>query len=150
MKYATEYYILPMNPLEVYIDGAAKGNPGPAGVGIIFTQEGQVLKNISNFIGETTNNVAEYTALIHALEEALILKYDRLKVITDSQLLYRQLKGEYKVKSPNIISLFNRARHLVGAFKEVSFMHVNRNDNKGADKLANIAIKEHIKKNKSN
>ena len=76
-----------MSVWDIYIDGASKGNPGPAGVGIVIFKEGARLKDISRHIGNTTNNVAEYTALIYALEEALILKAGKVKVLTDSELL---------------------------------------------------------------
>lgn len=135
-----------MKLVDIYIDGASKGNPGPAGIGVIICQDGQVFKNISNYIGKTTNNFAEYMALIYALEEALMIKADTIKINTDSQLLYRQIKREYKVKSPNIIGLYNQALHLISAFKEVSINYIPRNNNRGADKLATQAIKQALKK----
>lgn len=135
-----------MKELEIYIDGASKGNPGLAGIGVIICQDGGVLKNISTFIGRATNNFAEYTALIYALQEALILKAESVKIYTDSQLLCRQIKKEYKVKNPNIIGLYNQALHLMSAFKLVLINHISRKDNPGADKLANKAIKEALKK----
>jgi len=134
-----------MKQLEIYIDGASKGNPGPAGIGVIICQNGEVLKNIANYIGNTTNNVAEYTALIYGLQEALMLKAESLKINTDSQLLYRQIKKVYKTKSKNILGLYNQVIHLLSAFKEVSINHIPRQDNRGADKLANQAIKKQLK-----
>jgi len=131
--------------IEIYIDGASKGNPGPSGIGVIICRDGQTLKNVSTFIGNTTNNVAEYTALIYALQEALILKAQNLKINTDSQLLYRQLKRTYKVKSPNIIGLFNQVSHLMAAFKHVAVNNIPREENRGADKLATQAIKKQLK-----
>lgn len=135
-----------MRQLEIYIDGAAKGNPGPAGIGVVIVQGGEVLKNIANFIGNATNNVAEYTALIYALQEALLLKAESLKINTDSQLLCRQIKKEYKVKNANIRVLYNQALHLLSGFKEISLNHIARENNRGADKLANLAIKKAIRK----
>lgn len=135
-----------MSELNIYIDGASKGNPGPGGIGIVICRNGTTIKNISSFIGNTTNNVAEYTALIYALEEAFILKAESIKINTDSQLLYRQLKKLYKVKSPNILGLYNRALRLLSAFKEVTFKNIPREENKGADRLATRAVKEQIKK----
>lgn len=132
-------------PIEIYIDGASKGNPGHAGIGAILCQDGQVIKNTANYIGRATNNVAEYTALIYALQEALILKAEAIKINTDSELLYRQLRREYKIKSPNIIGLYNQATHLLSAFKDVSINHIPRENNRGADKLATKAIKEALK-----
>jgi ribonuclease HI len=135
-----------MRQLEIYIDGASKGNPGHAGIGVVICQDGQVLKNISSYIGESTNNVAEYTALIQALQEALILKAESIAVNTDSQLLYRQMRGEYKVKHPLISSLYTQAAHLASAFKEVRMKQISRENNRGADKLATLAIKQALKK----
>lgn len=131
-----------MRQLEIFIDGASKGNPGPAGIGVVICQDGQHLKNISSYIGNTTNNFAEYSALIYALEEALIIKADALKINTDSQLLCRQLNKEYKVKSANIMGLYNQAMHLISAFKEVSIRHIPREENTQADRLATQAVKE--------
>lgn len=135
-----------MKQLEVYIDGASKGNPGPAGVGVIICRGDEVLKNIAAYIGNVTNNVAEYTALIYALQETLLLNADAVRVSTDSELLYRQIKREYKVKSPNIIGLYDQACRLMAGFKEISLRHIPREENKGADKLATKAVKEALKK----
>jgi len=135
-----------MKKVEIYIDGASKGNPGPSGIGVVICNNGETIKNISSYIGNATNNVAEYTALIYALEEALILKAQTLKINTDSQLLYRQIKRIYKVKNPNIIGLYNQVLHLIPAFKEVSFSNIPRQENRGADKLATQAIKQQLKK----
>ncbi len=134
-----------MKQLDIYIDGASKGNPGPSGIGVVICQDSQTIKNISSFIGDTTNNVAEYTALIYALQEALMLKADTIKINTDSQLLYRQLNKIYKVKNLNILGLFNQALHLLSGFKQVSINNIPRQNNKGADRLATQAIKKHLK-----
>jgi len=138
-----------MSELNIYIDGASKGNPGPSGIGVVICRNGKTIKNVSSFVGNTTNNVAEYTALIYALEEALILKAESIKINTDSQLLYRQLKKLYKVKSPNILGLYNRALRLLSAFKDTTLENIPREKNKGADKLATKAVKEQIKKERS-
>ncbi len=134
-----------MKMLEVYIDGASKGNPGPSGIGVVICLHGETVKNLSAYIGNATNNIAEYTALIYALQEALILKAQVLTINTDSELLCKQLKKEYRVKSPNIVGLYNQALHLISAFKKVSINNIPREDNKGADKLATQAIKRQIK-----
>jgi len=136
-----------MKGIEIYIDGASKGNPGPSGIGVVICQDGETIKNISNYIGNTTNNVAEYTALIYGLQEGLILKAESLKINTDSQLLYRQINKVYKTKNPNILGLYNQALHLMSAFKEVKMNHISRELNRGADKLATQAIKQALKKN---
>jgi len=131
-----------MNHLEIYIDGASKGNPGKSGIGVVIHQNNRLVKNIASYIGVATNNVAEYTALIYALEEALLLKASSLKINTDSQLLARQLNKIYKVRNEGIISLYNRAVHLLTGFDNVLISHIPREENTVADKLATQAIKE--------
>lgn len=138
-----------MKELDIYIDGASKGNPGPSGIGVVICRNGETIKNLSSFIGNTTNNVAEYTALICGLKEAFMLKAESVKINTDSQLLYRQLKKLYKVKSPNIIGLYNQAERLFSAFKQATLRNISREENRGADRLATKAVKEQIKKDKS-
>jgi ribonuclease HI len=137
--------------MDVYIDGASSGNPGDAGVGIIFTQGEETLKNISRYIGQQTNNVAEYTALVLALQEALAMKTGTVRVFSDSELLCRQIKGEYKVRSDNIRALFSQAVRLIQEFDRFSVHHIPREQNRGADKLAKLAVKterSHSKKPK--
>ena len=136
-----------MNYLEIYIDGASKGNPGHSGIGVVIYKEGQVIKRISSYIGRATNNVAEYTALIYALEEALLLKAKSLKINTDSQLLARQLNKIYRVKHKGIINLYNRAVHLLTGFEKVLICFIPREENHRADKLATDAIKKALSKN---
>ena len=143
---ATGYYTSTMKLLDIYIDGASKNNPGPAGIGVIICREGEVIKNISEYIGEATNNCAEYTALIYGLQEALVSKAEAVNINSDSQLLCRQLNKQYKVKSPGIIGLYNQATHLLSAFKQFSINYIPREHNRGADKLANAAVKKALKK----
>ncbi|MFH1191759.1 MAG: ribonuclease HI family protein [Candidatus Omnitrophota bacterium] len=130
-----------MSHLEIYIDGASQGNPGHSGVGVVIYRDGLRFKNISNYIGQATNNVAEYTALIYALQEALLLKAKSLKINTDSQLLARQLNKIYKVKHAGLINLYNQAVRLLSGFEKVSINHIPREENSLADKLATKAIK---------
>lgn len=130
-----------MREIEVHIDGASKGNPGPSGIGVVVYQDGQIIKNLSYYIGNATNNVAEYTALIYALQQGLILNAEYIKINTDSQLLCRQLNKVYKIKSPQILGLYNQVLHLMSGFKKVLVGHISRKDNCIADKLANQAIK---------
>lgn len=137
-----------MKQLEIYIDGASKGNPGPSGIGVVIMQGEQIIENISTYIGNTTNNIAEYTALIYALQAAIKLNAQSLKINSDSQLLCRQLNKDYKVRHPNILSLYNQVLHLVPAFKQISIVNIPREQNQGADKLATKAIKEYLKENK--
>jgi len=135
-----------MNHLEIYIDGASQGNPGHSGVGVVIYREGLRIKNISNYIGVATNNVAEYTALIYALEEALLLKAKSLKIHTDSQLLARQLNNLYKVKHAGLINLYNRVVHLLTGFEKALIVHIPREENGLADKLATDAINSTLSK----
>ncbi len=135
-----------MSYLEIYIDGASKGNPGHSGIGVVIRKEGKAIKNISSYIGTATNNVAEYTALIYALEEALLLKAKSLKINTDSQLLARQLNKVYKVRQAGIINLYNRVTRLLTGFEKVLINHIPREENRSADKLATEAIKKTLKK----
>ena len=137
-----------MRQLEIYIDGASKGNPGPAGVGAVISEDGRVIKNISSYIGEATNNVAEYTALVFALEAARELKAQKISINTDSQLLYRQLKKEYRIKSAALIKLYQEVLKLLEVFDAVSLRNIPREANCGADKLATEAVKKALKKNK--
>jgi ribonuclease HI len=131
-----------VKPLDIYIDGAAKGNPGPAGIGAVIYQDSRILKNLSKFIGNATNNVAEYTALIYALQEALILKADKIRLWTDSELLCKQIQGEYRVRHSNLKPLYEQIKNLSRGFSSFEIHHLSRTQNCGADKLANQAIKE--------
>ena len=132
-----------------YIDGASQGNPGPSGAGVVVCDHsGNVLDNISEYLGENTNNFAEYNALILALEEGLIRKAGSIIINTDSELLVKQLNGEYKVKNEDLKHLFGRVQRLLKGFKQVQINHIDRSKNKGADKLATKAIDSN-KKSKS-
>lgn len=135
-----------MKQLEIYIDGASKGNPGPAGVGVVVCDGSRVVKNISEYIGDTTNNVAEYSALICALKQAAALKAESIIINTDSQLLYRQLKKEYRIKDERLRVLYQEAMDLIGPFKSVSLKNIPRQENQGADRLAGLAIKGRLSK----
>jgi len=130
-----------MRRLILYADGAARGNPGPAGIGAVIEDErGRVLKEVSQFIGRKTNNQAEYMALIQGLEAAAEFQADAILVRLDSELLVHQLKGEYKVKSPLLKPLRNQAQALLARYKVVGIEHVERQYNRAADRLANRAI----------
>lgn len=135
-----------MRALDIYVDGASKGNPGPSGIGVIICQDGETIKNISCYIGNATNNAAEYTALIYGLQECLVLKAENININTDSQLMHRQINKEYKVKNTNILGLYNQAMRLMAGFKNVSVNHIPRENNKGADKLATKAVKDQLNK----
>lgn len=127
--------------IEIYVDGGSRGNPGPSGVGVVILDAGgKRLKEISKYIGETTNNIAEYNALIYGLEEALILRIDEIVVNLDSELVARQLTGDYRVKDPGLKPLFERAMNMLKSFKSFEIRHIEREKNKEADKLVNKAI----------
>jgi ribonuclease HI len=125
----------------IHCDGAARGNPGPAGAGAVVTDEdGTVLAEVAEGLGETTNNVAEYTAAIRGLEEAERLGAATVLLRSDSQLLINQLTGRYRVKSEHLQPLYRRARQLVTRFDRVTFEHVPRERNVEADRLANAGV----------
>ena len=122
------------------VDGAAKGNPGPAGIGVVISDEsGKVLKEIGSHIGRATNNFAEYTALIRGLSEVREMGFSEVAVYTDSELMQRQIAGRYKVKSPGLQPLYQSAVDLIHGFDDASVYHVPREKNKAADNLASAA-----------
>ena len=127
--------------LEIFTDGACSGNPGQAAIGVVIMHEGRVLKNISHSIGIGTNNIAEYTALIYGLQEALILHADRVTVYTDSELVCNQVNGIYKVKNQNLKFLHALVMHLASGFKDITVRLVPRERNREADALATQAVK---------
>ncbi len=131
-----------MSQLVINVDGASSGNPGESGIGVVVRQDGKIVKEISKSIGVATNNIAEYTALIYALQESLIQRADEVEVITDSELVYKQMIGEYKVKHANILPLFEQAQHLLEGIKKFKLIHVLREHNKDADRLATQSIKK--------
>jgi len=135
------------NRLTIFIDGASSGNPGPSGIGVIIKRAGEetLVKKEGKFIGNATNNVAEYEALVLGLKEAYKLGCKELVINTDSQLLARQLNGDYKIKSDNLIPLYREAKNLISNFNKVVINDVRREVNKEADKLARHAIKEGIR-----
>lgn len=127
--------------LFLYTDGASRGNPGPSGIGVVILDaRKKKLKELSKYIGETTNNIAEYNALICALEEASALAADEVVIYMDSELMARQLSGEYRVKSDEIKPLFEKALGMLKNIGSFEIRHIEREKNKDADKLANKAI----------
>ena len=130
----------PTRSCEIYIDGASLGNPGPAGVGVVVLDgDATPLRELSCPIGETTNNVAEYLALVYALHEALRLGCTSVTVKTDSELLARQMTGQYKVRDTRLRWLHSLAVHMVGAFPHWQIEHIPRTRNTRADRLAGQA-----------
>jgi ribonuclease HI len=132
--------------LEVHIDGAARGNPGDAGIGIIIHDEGKVIDEIGAYIGQTTNNIAEYMALIRGLEQVLIKGFKTANFFSDSELMVKQLNGEYKVKHPNLVPLYYQALSLIAKMEKFTIKHVTRDKNPDADRLANMGIDVHKRK----
>jgi len=131
--------------LRIFTDGGARGNPGPAGVGAVVkdADTGETLKELHKYIGETTNNQAEYQAVILGLGEVIDLNPESVMVVADSELLVRQLNGEYKVKNEGLARRFLEVRNLETRLgKPVRYRHVPREQNKEADALANKAMDE--------
>jgi len=133
-----------MTRATLYTDGGARGNPGPAGIGFVVVSEtGEERAAAGRYLGEATNNVAEYEALLAGLRAARALGVDELLVRADSELVVKQMRGEYRVKHPNLKPLFASAQDLVRGFAAVRFEHVRRADNGRADGLANEAMDCH-------
>jgi len=131
----------PENYLVAHTDGGARGNPGPAGYGVVIHDaEGNKVAALSKYLGHQTNNVAEYQALIGALEYAVEHGPKALKVVSDSELLVRQIKGIYKVKEPTLRDLHARASQLISKLEWFNIEHVLRGHNREADELANQAM----------
>ncbi|MEE9217933.1 MAG: ribonuclease HI family protein [Acidobacteriota bacterium] len=132
---------MPRPEARIFIDGGARGNPGPAGYGMQVTgPEGDVLGSYFGYLGVQTNNVAEYHALLAALEHARHRGWKRLWIGSDSELLVRQFQGEYRVKNAGLRALFERCRELVSSFEELTVEHLPRERNAEADALANRAM----------
>ena|SRR5437868_381930 len=130
----------PATYLTAYVDGGARGNPGPAGFGVVIEdQAGHRVAELSEYLGHQTNNYAEYSGLIAALEYAA--EHGRaIKVISDSELMVRQLRGVYKVKNPTLRTLYDRAQALIRKLDWFEIQHVLREKNRDADRLANAAM----------
>ena len=127
--------------ITIYSDGGARGNPGPAGIGaVLLSSDDNVLVEISEYIGETTNNQAEYRALLAALKKAKDLGAVEIEAYLDSELVVKQLNKEYKVKNKDLAPLFVQIYNISLGFKKISFSHVRREMNKHADRLANESM----------
>jgi ribonuclease HI len=128
------------------VDGASRGNPGEAGCGaVILDENGAVVKELSRYLDRTTNNVAEYKGLLMGLEALLQLGAKKIVVKSDSQLLVRQLNSEYRVKDEKLKVLFERAKNLLRQFESCRIVHIRREMNKLADRLANRGIDDAAK-----
>ena len=136
--------------LIAHIDGGARGNPGPAGYGVVLTdQAGRKVAALSEYLGHQTNNYAEYSGLLAALNYVLKNDHKALKAVADSELLVKQIRGEYKVKSPSLSELYQRARKMIGQLEWFSIQHVLREGNQEADRLANLAMDQGMGRNRS-
>jgi ribonuclease HI len=125
----------------LFLDGASRGNPGPSGIGVVLRDEDSGREyELSEYIGNVTNNVAEYTALVAGLKKAKELGYAVVEVRSDSELLVKQLKGQYRVKAAALVPLWREARDLFASFRHVAVVHIPREANRRADQLSNLAI----------
>jgi len=135
--------VQPHRKVRVASDGAARGNPGPAGAGaVLWDEQGRVLERLGKYLGRQTNNVAEYQALLLGVRRAQELGAEELEVVADSELMIRQLSGAYQVKAPALRELHSEALSLLKAFRKVKLVHVPRAQNVEADEMSNRAIDE--------
>lgn len=133
--------------LIAYVDGGARGNPGPAGYGVVIEDElSRPICELSEYLGRQTNNYAEYSGLLAALHYTHRHGFKALKVISDSELMVKQINGEYKVSSPVLKALYDRATQLIEQLEYFEISHVLRDDNRDADRLANLAMDRGIAK----
>jgi len=128
--------------LTIHTDGGSRGNPGKAGIGVVIEKDDGNKEQIYKYIGMTTNNIAEYTALKEALMRAEDLGEKHVSVIMDSELVVKQIKGEYRVKNEGLKPLYKDIKNIIREFDYFEIRHVMRKDNKEADKLANKAMDE--------
>jgi ribonuclease HI len=127
--------------LVAHVDGGSRGNPGPSGYGVVITDpSGHKIAGLSEYLGHQTNNYAEYSGLLAAVGYALEHGPKALKLVGDSELLVKQIRGEYKVKSPALLELYQRAKQMIGQLDWFSIHHVLREKNAEADRLANMAM----------
>jgi ribonuclease HI len=127
----------------LHSDGGARGNPGPAGIGYVLRKDNAIIAEAGEYIGKTTNNVAEYTALLRGIEAACKQNIKTLSCFLDSELVVKQMRREYKVKDARLASLFTKVWNLTLQFDKVSFTHIRREKNKDADRLVNVALDAH-------
>ena len=135
----------PAGTWRLFTDGAARGNPGPAGAGaVLISPDGTQVERLGKFLGVQTNNVAEYEGLLLGLRHARALGIRSLEILADSELMVRQLNGEYRVKAPGLLPLFEQAQALRREFTSTTARHVRREQNKDADEMSNRAIDERM------
>lgn len=128
--------------IEVYTDGGSRGNPGISAYAFVVYKDGIELFHSSGFLGISTNNKAEYTALQNALKHLNIEGYEDVSLFSDSELMVKQIKGEYKVKDENLKIIFDECKHLISKIKNFEIIHVRREKNKRADSLVNKVLDE--------
>jgi ribonuclease HI len=139
------------NWINAHCDGGARGNPGPAGYGaLIQDNEGTVLAELSEFLGMRTNNYAEYSGLLGCLQYALDHHHPRLRVVSDSELMVKQIQGKYQVKSPDLKPLYEEAKRRIAKLEAFEITHALRHKNKDADRLANEAMDRGMRRGQSN
>jgi len=144
-------YPAPKTPwINAHCDGGARGNPGPAGYGAVIQDDhGTILAELSEFLGMRTNNFAEYSGLLACLQYALDHHHPRLRVISDSELMVKQIQGKYKVNSPDLRPLWQEAKNRIARLEAFEISHALRHKNKDADRLANQAMDRGMRRNQS-
>ncbi len=130
--------------IRVFIDGASKNNPGLSGAGVVLYRNSRKIKELSVFLGKTTNNCAEYASFILGLQEVVKLGEKKASFYSDSQLLVNQINGIYKIKNQNLFLLQVIAKNLISALEEFKIEFIDREENKEADNLANLAVKKEV------
>jgi probable phosphoglycerate mutase len=135
------------NWVHAHCDGGARGNPGPSGFGaVVADAAGNTIAELSEFLGIQTNNVAEYSGLLAVLDYALAHNHRRLKVVSDSELMVKQIQGKYQVKSPGLKPLYEQAKKKIAQLEAFEITHALRHKNKDADRLANEAMDRGLKR----
>jgi len=132
------------NELTIFTDGASRNNPGESGAGVLILRENKPVVKLARYLGKTTNNIAEYTAAIMGMEHAVKLGASSVRLFADSELLVKQLNGQYKVKNEGLKSLHHKVKELIAKIGSVEVQYIPRALNKEADALANKAIDEKI------
>jgi ribonuclease HI len=134
----------PINLLTINIDGASRGNPGLSGIGVVISRDGEKIVEYNEFIGNSTNNLAEYMALKKALKMASIMNDEEITILSDSELVVKQRTHNYKVRSKRLKTIFREISNLEKSFKWVRYRHIPREENRAADLLANKSIDEYV------
>lgn len=136
--------------ITAFCDGGSRGNPGPAGFGVsIEGPDGETIAELSEYLGKTTNNVAEYSGLLAAVDYAVRNGYRRLRVVSDSELMVKQIKGQYKVNSADLRPLYDEAKRRIARLEMFRIEHVLRGKNQRADRLANLAMDKGMGRNRT-